>query len=100
LETLKANPTTLNVELHYCIRNQDTDAFVPRLVALCADIPAVRLHIHSARRGAALKAKSLSDTKNAEIWFCGPSGFADALRNGLRDIGRYPRFHQEAFEMR
>jgi predicted ferric reductase len=45
----------------------------------------------------------LDEAKGAEIWFCGPSGLAEALRNGLRamgGMGRQPRFHQEAFEMR
>ena len=39
----------------------------------------------------------------AEIWFCGPTGLADALKRGLRNmrtLGGTPRFHQEAFEMR
>jgi predicted ferric reductase len=60
----------------------------------------MRLHIHDASRGAALKASTLAATGQSEIWFCGPAGLARALRDGLKFIGVTPRFHQEAFEMR
>lgn len=101
LDALQDNPhNALPADLHYCTRDQATDAFVPRLEALCAALPDIRLHIHGARQGATLSAASLGEAKNAEIWFCGPSGLADALRNGLRTLGWRPRFHQEAFEMR
>lgn len=101
LDALQDKPqNTLSADLHYCTRDQATDAFVPRLEALCAALPGIRLHIHGARQGATLSAASLGEAKNAEIWFCGPSGLADALRNGLRTLGWRPRFHQEAFEMR
>ncbi len=101
LESLQAKPDqTPDADLHYCTRDQSTDVFVPRLEQLCAALPNVRLHIHGARQGAALKAASLGETRPAEIWFCGPSGLAHALRQGLRSMGWRPRFHQEAFEMR
>lgn len=101
LESLQAAPEqTPAAELHYCTRDRTTDAFVPRLEALCATLPGIRLHIHGARQGANLTAQSLGTSKHAEIWFCGPSGLADALRSGLRTMGWQPRFHQEAFEMR
>jgi predicted ferric reductase len=105
LESLQADPDKAPVaELHYCTRDQAGDAFVPRLEILCARLPGIRLHIHGARQGAALTAESLHNslgsTRPAEIWFCGPSGLADALRKGFDKIGGRPRFHQEAFEMR
>ncbi len=101
LESLQAAPEQAPAaELHYCTRDRDTDAFVPRLEALCAALPGIRLHIHGARQGANLTAEALGEAKHAEIWFCGPSGLADALRRGLRTMGWQPRFHQEAFEMR
>ena len=36
------------------------------------------------------------------VWFCGPTGFADALKDGLHRRGMPVRqlFHQEAFQMR
>ena len=101
LESLQAAPQQAPAaDLHYCTRDRDTDAFVPRLEALCAALPGIRLQIHGARQGASLTAESLGAAKHAEIWFCGPSGLADALRSGLRALGWHPRFHQEAFEMR
>lgn len=101
LESLQAAPeNALPADLHYCTRDRATDAFVPRLEALCATLPGIRLHVHGASQGATLSAASLGEAKNAEIWFCGPSGLADALRNGLRAMAWRPRFHQEAFEMR
>ena len=34
----------------------------------------------------------------ADVWFCGPAGLGQALRQGLQGAGL--RFHQEAFQMR
>ena len=73
---------------------------MPHLESLCAKLPRIHLHIHGARQGATLQAAVLGEARNAEIWFCGPRGLADSLRNGLRAMGGPGRFHQEAFEMR
>ena len=101
LEALQADPGKAPLaDLHYCSRDQATDAFVRQLASLCATLPGIHLHIHGARQGAALQAASLGDARNSEIWFCGPKSLADALRYGLDGIGRPLRFHQEAFEMR
>lgn len=101
LESLQADPARApSAELHYCTRDRERDAFVPRLEALCSPLPGIRLYVHGARQGDALQAAALGDVKNAEFWFCGPTGLAEALRAGLTRMGRRPRFHQEAFEMR
>ena len=105
LESLESAPAQApEADLHYCTRDQARDAFVPRLERLCATLPSIRLHLHGARQGASLTAesliRSLGSEQQAEVWFCGPSGLADALRNGLDRLGRRLRFHQEAFEMR
>ncbi len=106
LESLQANPEEAReAELHYCTRNHESDPFVGRLQTLCAALPGIRLNIHSAKHGDVLTVGALRLTegrkKKADVWFCGPSGLADALKKGLRDSwnGRL-RFHQEAFEMR
>jgi hypothetical protein len=41
-------------------------------------------------------------SKGSEIWFCGPAGLAEVLRNRLRlrSMRTIARFDQEAFEMR
>ena len=101
LASLQAAPDKAPAaELHYCTRDQASDAFVPRLRALCATLPTVRLHLHDARQGAKLTAAALGVSGKTEIWFCGPTGLANALRQGLAALGWRPRFHQEAFEMR
>ncbi len=101
LESLQGSQETAPAaDLHYCTRDRAVDGLVPRLESLCATLPGIRLHIHDARQGAILKAESLGVMKDAEIWFCGPSGLANALRSGIRAMGWTPRFHQEAFEMR
>jgi len=101
LESLQANPQqTPSADLHYCTRNQVSDPFVARLRALCSTLPDVRLHIHDSSKGQTLTAQALATDGKAEVWFCGPTGLANALRNGLKAMGLTPRFHQEAFEMR
>ncbi|MBI2275818.1 MAG: ferric reductase-like transmembrane domain-containing protein [Dechloromonas sp.] len=95
----------LSTDLHYCVRRRDDDPFVGRLEALCAGLPGVRLHIHAADLGQRLDAASMMRGKDAalptEIWFCGPAGLADGLKQALRRLwsGRFA-FHQEAFAMR
>lgn len=101
LESLQADPARAPAaDLHYCTRDRERDPFVQRLETLCSTLPGVHLHVHGARQGNALQASALGDAKDAEVWFCGPTGLADALRAGLARLGRRPRFHQEAFEMR
>lgn len=101
LESLQAEPANAPAaDLHYCTRDAASDAFVPRLQVLCAALPGIQLHIHGAKQGANLKAQTLAISGNTEIWYCGPMGLADMLRNGLKSMGLLPRFHQEAFEMR
>jgi len=102
LEALQSAPTR-QADLHYCTRDRDADSMVDRLRALCAAQPGIALSIHSARHGDVLTAASLklADGEQPELWFCGPTGLAEALKTGLKASwnGRW-RFHQEAFEMR
>lgn len=101
LESLAAEPEKApTAEFHYCTRDRQSDAFVPRLEALCQRLPSVRLCIHDARSGERLEAAALGDLRGGEVWFCGPNGLAEALREGMRRLGAMPRFHQEVFEMR
>lgn len=105
LEALQARPETATpADLHYCTRDAAADAFVGRLEALCAGLPAIRLRVHDARRGELLDAGMLGladgGKPKAEVWYCGPQGLAEVLRGGLARLGGGARFHQEAFEMR
>jgi predicted ferric reductase len=106
LASLQENPQAAPAaDLHYCTRDRETDPFVQQLTTLCAGLPAIRLQVHGDRQGERLDAASLLPNRPAgqpaEVWFCGPSGLAAALRRGLPGIGSGGlRFHQEAFEMR
>jgi ferredoxin-NADP reductase len=43
----------------------------------------------------------IPDWKDAEVWFCGPLGFAHSLRDAMTARGfAAGRFHQELFDMR
>lgn len=101
----KAPEEAPQADLHYCTRDRDNDGFVRRLEALCAGLPGIRLHVHGAKQGEHLSVDAIAapgpGREQAEVWFCGPRGLADTLREGLRRSwkGRL-RFHQEAFEMR
>ena len=106
LESLQDTPDKAPVvDLYYSTRQRDSDPFVNRLEALCANLPTVRLHVFSNDRNETLTAGELHARHGAsdrqEIWFCGPRGLADALEQGLRRLGMSrARFHREAFEMR
>jgi predicted ferric reductase len=104
LEVLRANPEFAPAaDLHYCTRDRDTDPFVPKLEALCAPLGTVRLRVHGARQGEVLSADAIAtgNPRPAEVWFCGPLGLGDAIKEGLQAAcpGSFT-FHQEAFAMR
>lgn len=100
LEAQREAAEPVQAELHYCTRDRSSDPLVDRLQALCAGLPSIRLSIHGAAQGETLDATRLlagGETK-ADVWFCGPAGLGQALRQGLQGAGL--RFHQEAFQMR
>lgn len=106
LESLQSCPAeTRTVDLHYCTRDRETDRFVGRLQTLCATLPGISLHVHSARHGEVLTVHSLKladdQRKKAEVWFCGPHGLAEALKKGVQETWNGNlSFHQEVFELR
>lgn len=97
--------TAPEADLHYCTRNADQDPMVERLRGLCRNFPGIKLQIHDSSRGEALSAGKLAaaghPNKGAEVWFCGPEGLGQAIREGLRTAPfRVARFHKEAFQFR
>lgn len=70
-----------------------------------AEAAKVRLQVFWEQRDGRLDAQRIAalvpDWRDADIWFCGPAGFGQALRQGFAALGLAPgRFHQELFEMR
>lgn len=70
-----------------------------------ASAAGVRLHLLVSGRNGLLTGERLRalvpDWRDAEVWFCGPAAFGDAIRTDLCGQGLSPaRFHQELFEMR
>lgn len=91
------------ITLFYSARQSDHALIqlVERL-ALQAGIP---LHLSVSGKDPALTAQTVRETapdlRGASVWFCGSSGFGDAIRKGLLKEGLpNSRFHQELFEMR
>lgn len=75
------------------------------LMARDAEAAGVRLHVLWSPRDGQLNAQRLSRAvpqwQDADVWFCGPAGFGQALKSGLMSMGMpESRFHQELFQMR
>lgn len=107
LEALHEKPEQApTADLHYCTANRENDPFVARLHILTAGLPSIHLQIHGAQQGEQLTAEQLIARRQVrqtlDIWFCGPAGFAQSLRAGLRQrlSAGDLRFHQEAFVIR
>lgn len=104
LEALQQRPQQAPaVQLHYCVRNEGEAVFAERMKALCATLPSVTLHLHFSDANGPVPAQTLLQGvgRRASVWFCGPQGFGEAVRNAMGPLGLSPRrFHQELFQMR
>ena len=81
------------------------DAEVIDLLERDAQAANVRLHVFWDERDGRLDAERIRQTvpdwRDADVWFCGPAGFGQALKRDLTALGLPgARFHQELFEMR
>jgi len=70
-----------------------------------ADAAGVRLHLLVGSKDGRLNGErirtAVPEWQSASIWFCGPPGFGQALREDFLAHGLPPqRFHQELFQMR
>ena len=77
------------------------------IAALRKDVEAsgVKLHLFADKKNGRIDAEQICaavpDWSEADIWFCGPSGFAQSLRAGFIAKGlSVDSFHAELFEMR
>jgi predicted ferric reductase len=97
-------PEAQTVDLFHTTADVDEDA----LGKLAADAKSadVRLHVLIDARDGRLTGERVRETvpewREASVWFCGPTGFGEALKRDLA-AHRFPvkdRFHQELFAMR
>ena len=91
------------VDLFYTTAQEDAD--VLQLLNDQAAAAGVRLQVLVDRRDGYLTGERLRqqvpDWQTASVWFCGPTGFAEALRQDLMAHGlTADQFHQELFAMR
>ena len=97
-------PASQTVDLFHCTAEVDAEAFGK----LAADAQSANVNLHllvDAHDGLLTGDRirqAVPQWRGASIWFCGPSGFGEALRKDFAANG-YPvtqHFHQELFAMR
>jgi predicted ferric reductase len=103
LQALAVQPDGKPVDLFYSTSAPDED-FIARL-RRAADAARARLHVLVAAKDGRLDVARICEAvpqwAQADIWFCGPAGFGQALREGFTAKGLSPDdFHQELFDMR
>lgn len=91
------------VDLFYNTAEPD-ERFIERL-RRDAQAAGVKLHVLISARDGRLDVARICDTvpgwSEADVWFCGPAGFGQALREGFVAKGLATGdFHQELFDMR
>lgn len=104
LESLLEQPERApTATLFYCIENAEDAVFVEKLERLAAALPSITLRVHYSDEQGFLCAEQVlqGQSKETQVWFCGPQGFADAIQKGMSKKG-YPatHFHKEYFQMR
>jgi predicted ferric reductase len=103
MQDLAIKPDGRVIDLFHA--SKEEDALPLQLLAADAAAAGVNLHLFINARDGYLTGEHLRNTvadwKSADVWFCGPSAFADAIRDDLLQHGLKPaQFHQELFSMR
>ena len=103
MKHLARNPGAQQIDLFHSTTDFDQTA----IDKLTADAAAanVRLHVTVTAKDGRLTPQRIRETvpewRSASVWFCGPVGFGDALRDDLTEQGLPTgNFHQELFAMR
>ncbi|MGO3930267.1 ferric reductase-like transmembrane domain-containing protein [Rhodopseudomonas pseudopalustris] len=91
------------IDLFYATDMPDAAFIVP--IRELAQQTGIAFHLvdgsHADRLTLEKLAATVPEWKQADVWFCGPSGFGDAMRSTMIAQGLpASRFHQELFEMR
>jgi len=103
MQALSKKTDGKTVDFFYCTSVPD-EGYISHLRKL-AEEAKVKLHILVTQIDGKLNAERLCqlvpEWKTADIWFCGPAGFGQTLRNDFaaRGLSHYD-FHQELFDMR
>ncbi|MGP9813164.1 ferredoxin reductase family protein [Rhodopseudomonas sp. NSM] len=103
LRELAREGRTNPIDLFYATNAKDT-AFIATIRQL-AQQTGISFHLVDGSQDERLTLESLAaalpDWKQTDVWFCGPSGFGDAMRGAMIAKGLpAARFHQELFDMR
>ena len=103
MKALAVAPDGREVDLFYSTAEPD-EGFIARLQR-DAQAACVRLHVLVSARDGRLDVARICDTvpgwAEADVWFCGPGRFGQALREGFVARGLPAAdFHQELFDMR
>jgi predicted ferric reductase len=97
-------PEGQTVDLFHTTTDVDEEALAN--VASAAQSAQVRLHVLIDAMHGRLTGQRVRDAvphwRDASVWFCGPAGFGEALKEDLAKHGFpvHERFHQELFSMR
>jgi predicted ferric reductase len=103
MQALALKPDGRVIDLFHSSKEEDAAAL--SLLTADAAVAGVNLHLFIDARDGHLTAEYLRNTVTdwlrADVWFCGPTAFADAIRDDLLQHGLRPaQFHQELFAMR
>lgn len=106
MKYLAMHPGRLPQTIHFFHTTRDYDEEAIAKLTADADAAGVGLHVLVDGRDGRLSGEriraAVPEWRDAGIWFCGPTGFGQALRQDFAAQGMpvAQRFHQELFEMR
>ena len=103
MKTLARAPDGKTIDLFHATAEYDADAI--GLLERDAQAAGVHLHVLWDARDGLLDAQRIAAAvpqwREADVWFCGPAAFGQALRRDLLALGLpAAQFHQELFQMR
>lgn len=92
--------------LYYCVPRADDALCIDEFEAVARRVDNFNFTLCTSKEGKRLNAKQIAaelsgDIRDAHVYFCGPVGMRDSLKQGLVNQGLRPdHFHYEEFEMR